>query len=137
MQEHLSHEEQEELNELLQQYENLRNGKSHSFIEEDAFERIIDYFDDKDDLTKALNASETALEYFPFSSQLLIKKADLLIASRRYKDALDILEHASLFDSNDINIYILKTEAYLALDEQAKAVSLLEDALYLLRVKKR
>ena len=79
MQEHLSHEEQEELNELLQQYENLRNGKSHSFIEEDAFERIIDYFDDKDDLTKALNASETALEYFPFSSQLLIKKADLLL----------------------------------------------------------
>lgn len=131
MQEHLSHEEREELNELLQQYENLSTGKNHSFIEEDAFERIIDYFDDKDDLAKALNASETALEYFPFSSQLLIKKSDLLIASRRYKEALEILEQASLFDSNDINIYILKTEAYLALDEQAKAVALLEDALYL------
>lgn len=131
MQEHLSHEEREELNELLQQYENLASGKSHSFIEEDAFEKIIDYFDDKDDLSKALKAAETGLEYFPFSSQLLIKKSDLLIASRRYKEALETLEHASLFDNTDINLYILKTEAYLALDEQPKAAVLLEDAIQL------
>ena len=108
MQEHLSHEDREELNELLQQYENLSSGKQNSFLEEEAFERIIDYFDDKDDLAKALHAAETGLEYFPFSSQLLIKKSDLLIASRRYKEALGILEQASLLDSTDINIYILK-----------------------------
>jgi len=131
MQEYPYREEREELNELLKQYENLRNGRSHSFIEEDAFEKIIDYYDDKDDLGKALEVAETGLEYFPYSSQLLIKKADLLLAMRKYQEALAVLEHAELFDSTDINLYILKTEAYLALDQQEKAVQLLEEALLL------
>lgn len=131
MQEHLSRNERDELNELLRQYNNIRNGKSHSFLEEEAFERIIDYFDDKDNLAQALEAAETGLEYFPYSSQLLIKKADLLIATRHYREALEILEKASLFNTNEINIYILKTDAYLALDEQANAVALLEEALLL------
>lgn len=131
MQDHISREDRDEFNELLRQYQNLRSGKSHAFLEEDAFERIIDYFDDKDSMTQAMEAADTGLEYFPFSSQLLIKKADLLIATRHYREALDKLEQASLFDNNDINIYILKTDAYLALDEQEKAVALLEEALHI------
>jgi len=131
MQEQPYREDREELRELLQQYTNLRNGKSHSFLEEEAFEKIIDHFDDEDDLAQALEAAETGLEYFPYSSQLLIKKADLLIATRRYKDALTVLEQASLFDSTDINLYILKTDAFLALDQQLNAVEVLEEALLL------
>ncbi|MEI9942665.1 MAG: hypothetical protein WDN26_00435 [Chitinophagaceae bacterium] len=42
-----------------------------------------------------------------------------------------MLDRASLFDNNDINVYILKTDAYLALDEQEKAVILLEEALHI------
>ncbi|RFM26130.1 tetratricopeptide repeat protein [Deminuibacter soli] len=129
MRENPFREDREELKELLKQYENLRSGRGHAFLEEDAFERIIDYFDDRDDLTSALEAAETGLHYFPYSSQLLIKKADLLIATRKYQDALDVLEHAELFDSTDINLFILKTDAYLALDQQEKAVQLLQEAL--------
>lgn len=44
---------------------------------------------------------------------------------------MDILEHASLLDGADINVYILKTDAYLALDQPEKAVVLLEEALSL------
>lgn len=124
-------EDREELKELLKQYHNLKQGRNHSFIEEDAFERIIDYFDDKDDIPEALEAAETGLEQFPYSSQLMIKKADLLLASRKYSEALAILENAELYDSSDVNLYILKTDAYLALDQQPKAVALLEAALQL------
>ncbi|HVX52756.1 MAG TPA: tetratricopeptide repeat protein [Chitinophagaceae bacterium] len=131
MQEKPYREDHEELRELLKQYANLRSGKSHAFLEEEAFERIIDHFDDEDDLAQALEAAETGLEYFPYSSQLLIKKADLLIATRRYTDALAILEQAALYDSSDINLYILKTDAYLALDQQQNAVQVLEEALLL------
>ena len=122
-------EDREELRELLRQYEHLRTGRQHSFLEEDAFERIIDYFDEKDDLAKAMEASEFSIEQFPYSSALLIKKADLLLAARKYWEALEILEKAELFDSSDINLYILKTDAYLALDKQGMAVELLEAAL--------
>ena len=119
-------EDREQLRELLKQYENFKNGRSHSFIEEDSFEKIIDYYQEKEDLIRAMEA-----EQFPYSSMLLIKKADILLANRRYQDALDILEQASLLDGADINLYILKTDAYLALDQQEKAVVLLEEALSL------
>ncbi len=124
-------EDREQLRELLKKYENFKNGRSHSFIEEDSFEKIIDYYQEKEDLIRAMEAAEIAAEQFPYSSMLLIKKADILLANRRYQDALDILEQASLLDGGDINLYILKTDAYLALDQQEKAVVLLEEALSL------
>ncbi|MCY7421322.1 MAG: tetratricopeptide repeat protein [Chitinophagaceae bacterium] len=129
MSENFYREDKDELRELLNQYDNLKSGRQHTFLEEEAFERIIDHFDEKDQLPKALEAAEIGIEQFPFSSVLLIKMADLLLASRKYSDALEILEKAELFDSNDINLFILKTDAYLALDQQLKAVELLEAAL--------
>ncbi len=130
-------EDREELKELLRQYQNLKNGRSHAFIEEDDFERIIEHFDDKDDIPEALEASEIGLSQFPYSSQLMIKKADLLLATRKYREALDILETAELYDSSDLNLYILKTDAYLALDQQANAVELLQAALELFEGEER
>ena len=41
----------------------------------------------------------------------------------------ELLEKAELFDASDINLYILKTDAYLAMDKQEKAVELLEKAV--------
>src|SRR5204863_1464294 len=97
--------DREDLKELLQQYDNLRSGRSNSFIEEESFEKIIDYFDEKDELVKALEASDYAIQQYPYSSTLLIKKGDLLIVSKKYKEALYILEQAEILDSSDINLY--------------------------------
>jgi len=124
-------EDKDEIRELIRQFQNLRSGRANSFLEEDAFEKIVDYFDDIEDLPQALEAVEMGIEQYPYSAMLNIKKADLLIATRRYHDALEVLNHAELLDSNDINLYILKTDVYLALDQQEKAVALLENALAL------
>ena len=122
------HEDQESLDNILKLYNNIRNG-SGGFIDEEEFERVIDYYDEHEELSKALEAVNVALDYFPFSAALLIKKADLLLATRKYHQALEALEKAELFDRKDINLYILKTDAYLALDRQEKAVALLEEAI--------
>jgi tetratricopeptide (TPR) repeat protein len=137
MRENPYREDREELKELIIQYQNLRHGRTHSFLEEDAFERIIDYYDEKDNIPAAMEAAEIALEQFPYSASLMIKKADLLLATRKYQEALHILETAELFDSTDLNLYILKTDAYLALDQQARAVELLEAALGLFEGEER
>jgi tetratricopeptide (TPR) repeat protein len=121
--------DKESIDELLKQFTNLRNGQGSIFFEEEAFEKIIDYYDEQEDLSRALEAAEIAIEYWPFSSSLLIRKADLLLATRKYNEALTILEKAELFDASDINLYILKTDAYLAMDMQDKAVDLLEKAV--------
>ncbi len=122
--------ERDEMRDLLKQFENLRSGQSNGFLEEESFEKIIDYFDDKDDLTRALEAAELGVGQFPYSASLMVKKADLLIATRKYNDALEVLERAEILDSSDIDIYILKTDVFLALDEQEKAVELLEEAIH-------
>src|SRR5436189_3946466 len=120
-----------ELQEILKRYENLKKGRSHSYIDEESFEKIIDYFDEKEDISSALEAAEKGAEQYPFSSTMLIRKADLFIATHKYRDALSLLDHAAMLDSTDINVYILKTDAYLALDKQEKAVEILEEALAL------
>ena len=119
----------ESIKELLHLFENLRTGVSRVFLEEEAFEKIVEYFDDQEEPVKAMEAVDMGIEYFPFSSSLLFKKADLLLANRKYGEALEILEKAELLDANDLNLYILKTDAYLALDKQEKAVALLEAAI--------
>ena len=121
--------DKDELKALLQQFDNLKTGKNNSFIEEDSFERIIDHFDENEQLTLALEAAEYGIEQYPYSAMLLLKKADILIALRRYKEALFILDQAELLDSKDTNLYILKTDAYLALDMQHKAAAVLETAI--------
>jgi tetratricopeptide (TPR) repeat protein len=137
MKENPYHQDREDMRELVKQFQNLKAGRSHSFLDEEAFEKIIDYFDDVEDFTQALEAAEIGVEQFPYSSSLLIKKADLLIATRQYHAALRVLNHAELLDSNDINLYILKTDVYLALDQQEKAVVLLENALQLFEGEER
>lgn len=122
-------EDRDHIRDLLEQYESLRAGRNYSFIEEESFEKIIAYFEEKEQLGKAMEAADAAIEQYPYSAILLVRKADILLARRQYRQALDILDQAALFDQCDINIYILKTDAYLALDEQEKAVSLLEEAL--------
>jgi tetratricopeptide (TPR) repeat protein len=129
MKENPYEEDKEQIRELLRQYENLRNGRRNSFLEEEAFEKIINHFEDREEFSKAMEAADLAIGQYAYSSALLIRKADLLLTLRRYKEALDILNHASLFDNGDINLFILKTDAYLALDEQEHAVALLEEAL--------
>ncbi len=137
MKENPYRENREEIRELLKRYDNLKNGRRQSFIEEEAFEKIINHFQEKEDLTRASEAVEFAIEQYPYSALLLIKKADILLSSREYNKALEILEQAELLDSGDINLYILKTDAWLALDQQDKAVVLLEEALALFEGEER
>jgi tetratricopeptide (TPR) repeat protein len=129
MSKHPYRQDREELKELLMQYDNLKSGKPNSFLEEESFERIIDYYDEKEQLKPALEASLYAIRQYPYSSSLLLRKADLLIALKQYKEALQVLEQAEILDSSDTDLYILKTDAYLALDQQEKAASVLEAAI--------
>lgn len=121
--------EREEMNELLRQYSDFKTGKKFNFIEEESFQRLIDYFDENDNLPSALEAVNFAIEQFPYSSSLFVRKADILIATQNYHEGLAVLAKAEVLDSNDINLYILKTDAYLALDYQEKAAALLEEAI--------
>ena len=124
-----SRQDREDMQQLLRAYQNLKNGKNTSFIEEEDFERLIDYYDDREELKEAIEVAECGIQQFPYSSTLLLKKADLLIADRKYQESLDLLAKAELYDSGNIDLYILKTDAYLALDMHEDAVEILQQGL--------
>lgn len=121
--------EREDIKELIAQFENLRKGGSAPYIDEESFERIIEYFETEENFIKARMAVDMAIKQYPYSGTLLVKKADLLLTQRNYEGAMALLDHASILDSNNIDIYILRTEAFLAMDRQEEAVELLEQAL--------
>ena len=75
--------EHEDIRDLLRKYNNVRAGRSAHMLTEDSFERIIDHYDDLDDLEAAIEAAETGIEQHPYSAALIIKKADLLISTKR------------------------------------------------------
>lgn len=119
----------DDLKELIRQFEKMREGRTHDFLDEDSFEMIIDYFDDRNELKNALVAADLAVEQFPYCSQLLLKKADLLIEARRYREALSHLEKADSFDPGDLYLYILKADAFLGLQDPDKAEEILREGL--------
>jgi len=118
-----------ELQELLKKFNNLRTGKPQSFLDEESFEKIISHYQDKDDLRNAFEAAELAIAQYPWSADMLVKKADILLSYRKYNEALSILEKAELLDNNDMNLYICKMDAYLALDKEEESIQVLENAL--------
>src|SRR5690606_21192312 len=65
----------------------------------------------------------------PFSTPLLVKKADYLIVYKRLEEAMHVLDQATLYDNQDVNIYILKTEACLAMKKKMEAKEVLASAM--------
>ena len=60
--------DRDELKALLQQFDNLKTGKPNSFLEEDSFERIIDHFDENEQLQQTLEAAEYGIEQYTYTS---------------------------------------------------------------------
>lgn len=117
-------------NELMQhlvvKYENLKQGKSNSFLDEQEFEQLIDYFDQLEKWSDALEAAELGAVQYPYSSSIKLRWADMLIGNRSFHQALTILHEVELLDPQELDLYILKTDVYLALDQPEKALQLLE-----------
>lgn len=124
-----SREEREEIEELMRMYDNLKLGRNASFINEEDFERIVEHLEDKEDFREAYKASALALEYFPFATFFMLRKADYLIDNQRFTEAMAILDRVELLDQNDISLYILKTDCLLGQEMHEKAALVLEEAL--------
>ena len=123
------HEGKGELNQLLIEYHNLKVGRKHQFFDEESFIIIIDHFEEKENFGEANIAAEIGLSQYPYSSEIMFRKSDLLISNKKYIEALELLENAALYDGRNISYFILKTDALLALDRQPEAVELLQTAL--------
>lgn len=117
-----------EFSALIERYEGMQTDDGSLFFEEEEFEWIIEYYETRNELGKALDAVVHAMRQYPFSELFLIKKAELFFEAREPAKALDMLDKAEVLDAGDIEIYLLRSEILSFQGKYRMAISTLKHA---------
>ena len=120
---------EQELNHLVREYEAALENNAPTFHEEETYEQIIEYYEDKNQIEKANKVCDAALQHYAYSSELMIRKANLLILEKKHTEALVWIERARSFDPQNMSIYILRSDIYLDEGKPKAAVRSLEQAM--------
>jgi tetratricopeptide (TPR) repeat protein len=110
----LNDEEWGPLEETLRKYEEVKTGESTSILDEEEFERVIEYYFQNSNEEQALLACDIARTYYPFSASILLLKAEILTQSQKYGQALKVLEEMEQYDNNNLDAVLLRSDILLA-----------------------
>jgi tetratricopeptide (TPR) repeat protein len=101
--------------ELLQRFHKLRQGVVGIYLEEEDFERIINFLLDDEKYDQGLAACEIAITQHRFSASLLTLKAETLCLMHQYQDAFDLTSKAMTMDNSFADIYVVRADAAMEL----------------------
>lgn len=113
--------------ELVKRYETLLQDNLPCFFEEREFLRIIGFYETEEQWDRALETVDHALNCHGYSTDLHLKKAQLLIEGHKETLALQVLEQAAVFDPAEPGITLMKAEALCYLNRYEEALELLEN----------
>lgn len=114
---------------LIDRFEQMLEKKEHYFFETDEFYEIIAYYIDVGDLPYAKKAIDYALEMYPLSIDIQIKKLEYLLAINRLKEASQLVLELKDAAADDLD-YLIAVGRYWSLKENPKiAISFFEKAL--------
>lgn len=120
-------EEWSSLDELLARYEQVKNGEATGMMEEEEFERVIEYYFQNSNEEQALLACDIAQTYYPFSSAVLLLKAEILTQAQKYGQALKVLDEMEQYDQNNLDAVLLRSDILLGQYKYDQAAALLEE----------
>lgn len=106
--------EQGPLDETLRRYEEVKKGESASILDEEEFERVIEYFFQNSNEEQALLACDIARTYYPFSSAILLLKAEIFTQAQKYGQALKALDEMQQYDNANLDAVLLRSDILLA-----------------------
>src|SRR5215216_6179148 len=105
--------EYDSMDDLLRQYELVKRGEAASMMDEEAFERIIEYFFQNSNEEQAMLACDIARTYYPFSGSVLLLKAEILTQAQKYGQALKVLDELEQYDQNSLDATLLRSDILL------------------------
>src|SRR5699024_974933 len=91
----------EEKKDLIRQFEDQLKSKAFGFYDIEVYEEIIDYYLDNGNFKKALKACNIAIDQYPYSTELILEKAQVLSNLEEYEQALELLHKASQLQPGD------------------------------------
>jgi tetratricopeptide (TPR) repeat protein len=111
---------------LVSDYEAKSKEGSANFLGEKAFIQLIEFYSQEGQYHKALDVIEHAINLHNFSSDLYVKKAELLLEIGQEQEALTTLEKAAVYAPYEIEITLLKIEALVFLHVFLEAEMLID-----------
>ncbi len=102
------------IEEILVRYEGVKNGILGEFMDEEDYERIIEYYFQNSNESEALLACDIARTYYPFSSSILLLKAEILSQVQKYGQALKTLDEMAKYDENNLEAVLLRSDILLS-----------------------
>ncbi len=114
------------MDELLQRYDQVKRGVAEAIMEEEEFERVIEYYFQDNNEEQALLACDIARTYYPFSGNVLLLRAEILAQSQKYGQALKTLDEMEQYDSVSLEAVLLRSDILLSQFKYDQAALLLE-----------
>jgi tetratricopeptide (TPR) repeat protein len=100
---------------LIRRYENAVQKRSKDYFDEEEFEAIIDHYLNINKSVEAITAVDRASKQYPYSTDLKLRHADILIVKGDASRALQILQTAEQMDGCSGDVLFLKGRAYVKL----------------------
>ena len=102
----------QEFRKLVLEFELQVKNNIDFYYDSEYYERIVKWYIDNHKFKLGLKAIEIALAQHKFSSDLLIQKANILIALQKFSKALISLDKAHSLNPKDENIFILTLPSF-------------------------
>lgn len=102
------------LDEILRRYEEVKKGESKGILDEEEFERVIEYYFQNSNEEQALLACDIARTYYPFSAAILLLRAEILTQAQKYGQALNVLDEMEQYDGKNLDAVLLRSDILLA-----------------------
>lgn len=117
------------VSDLAAHFEEMERNNSHLFLEESSYEQLIDYYERKKKNDRASKVADQAILQYPFSAYFLVKKAQFLFDMKLFDQALEALDKAEALDKHEIQIYLLRADVYVWMDDYKKAIATIDYAM--------
>ncbi len=124
-----SPQDDQELKMAIERFEEMIKRNKRYYFDAEVFLNIINHYDERNETAKAIHAADVAIEQFPFSGELLIRKATLLTDDERYEAALKLVSKAENIDPYDANLILLKSDILTLQNKFQQAVDVLNIGL--------
>ncbi|MDL2302829.1 tetratricopeptide repeat protein [Dysgonomonas sp. OttesenSCG-928-D17] len=111
---------------LVSRYKQAHEAGRNPYFDADEFSDLAEYYDSIEDLDTAREIIDAGLAIHPGNTSLLVKKGKLAVYDGDYEQALTLLQSSLEYD---FDLYLLRIECYLQLEDYVKAYELSEQLL--------
>lgn len=116
-------------NELIERFEQMLENKQRLYFDTEEFYEIIAYYLDVGDLPYAKKAIDYAMDMYPSSTEIQIKKLEYLLSINRLKAAASLIEELKEVGANDTDFVICLARFWSLKEVPKKAIQYYEQAL--------